>query len=200
MAQRKRTRRRINVKDIPGWLFLVFGLALGIATVLLTQLFVKRSESGDGIAGLLPARTKTTTSKAAEPSQAASKKSGEAPKETKPKFDFYTILPEIETVLPEKEQKSKLAPKSAKADAAVFYVLQAGSFANYEDADQLKARLALLGLVAQIQKVSIEGKGDYHRVRLGPYDKLEDLDVISRRLQQNGIKALRLKLREGAGT
>jgi cell division protein FtsN len=37
-------------------------------------------------------------------------------------------------------------------------------------------------------------------VRLGPYDKLEDLDVISRRLQQNGIKALRLKLREGAGT
>ena len=185
---------------MPGWLFLVFGLTLGITGVLLTQLFVKRSETGDGIAGLLPARTKTADTNATETSKAASKEPGEARKESKPKFDFYTILPEIETVLPEKEIKSKPVIKSAKTEGGVIYVLQAGSFGNYQDADQLKARLALLGLVAQIQKVAIEGRGEYHRVRLGPYEKLEELDSVSRRLQQNGIKPLRLKLRQGAGT
>lgn len=200
MAKRKRIRRRIKFKEMPGWLFLVFGLTLGITGVLLTQLFVKRSETGDGIAGLLPARTKTAETKTTEPSKSASKGPSKAHKESTRKFDFYTILPEIETVLPEKEIKSKPVVKPAKTEAEVIYVLQAGSFGNYQDADQLKARLALLGLVAQIQKVAIEGRGEYHRVRLGPYEKLEELDSVSRRLQQNGIKVLRLKLRKGAGT
>ena len=65
-------------------------------------------------------------------------------------------------------------------------------------ADQLKAKLALQGMQAQIQKVVIEGKGEYHRVRLGPYRRLEDLDAVNQRLRKQGIKALRLKLKGAA--
>ncbi len=79
-------------------------------------------------------------------------------------------------------------------------MLQAASFASFEEADRLKARLALSGFEAQIEKVSIEGKGDYFRVRLGPYRNMQELDTASQKLAQQGIKTIRLKIRKaGAG-
>jgi cell division protein FtsN len=115
-----------------------------------------------------------------------------------PKYDFYTILPEIETVLPDKETSAARKPGGAATPANVSYVLQAASFARFEDADHLKAKLTLNGLVAHIQKIVIEGKGEYHRVRLGPYSNLDELDAADQRLRALGIRGLRLKLkREG---
>jgi cell division protein FtsN len=61
----------------------------------------------------------------------------------------------------------------------------------------MKARLALAGLVAHIQKIIIEGKGEYHRVRLGPYGNIDQLDATAAQLQKMGIKAIRLKVRKG---
>ena len=57
--------------------------------------------------------------------------------------------------------------------------------------------LALAGLVAHIQKITVEGKGEYHRVRLGPYEKIEQLDATALQLQKMGIKAIRLKVKKG---
>ena len=71
------------------------------------------------------------------------------------------------------------------------------SCAGFEEADQLKAKLALSGLVAQIQKISIEGKGEYHRVRLGPYGNIDQLDATAQQLLKMGIKAIRLKVKKG---
>lgn len=117
----------------------------------------------------------------------------------KPKLDFYTVLPEMETVLPDRAARAPAA-RAEKAEEGVRYVLQAGSFASYGDADQLKARLALQGLIAHIQKVTIEGRGDFHRVRLGPYDRVEQLDAVDQQLRALGMKPIRLKLKpEAAG-
>jgi len=81
----------------------------------------------------------------------------------------------------------------------VIYVLQAASFATFNEADQLKAKLALSGLSAQIQKVTIEGQGDRYRVRLGPFGKIEELDAAAQQLGKLGLKPLRLKVKkEGA--
>ena len=69
----------------------------------------------------------------------------------------------------------------------------------FKEADQLKSALAISGLAAQIQKVSIEGRGDYYRVRLGPFSKIEELDSATQQLQQIGLKPIRLKVKkEGA--
>lgn len=203
MAQRRRTRRRtkrINLKGMPGWSFLAFGLALGIVGVLVAQLFVKRADTRDGLAGLLPALGSTADSKSTETAKTVVQEPATTQKTAKPKYDFYTILPEIETVLPDRGTKTKPSTQAITTEAGASYVLQAGAFVNYQDADQLKAKLALQGLVAHIQRITIEGKGEFHRVRLGPYDKIEDLDAISQQLQQLGITALRLKIRLGAGT
>lgn len=189
MVQRRRHRRRVGIKRMPGWLWLLLGLTFGMASVLLTQLVVKRAGSSDGLVGLFSARVKPVKSVTAKTPQ---------PPPPKPKLDFYTVLPEIETVLPDRDSRAK-PTKAERAETGARYVLQVGSFASYSEADQLKAKLALQGMQAQIQKVVIEGKGEYHRVRLGPYRKLDDLDAVSQRLQKQGIKTLRLKLKGAAG-
>jgi cell division protein FtsN len=184
-----RRRRRFSARRFrkPGWLLLVVGIGIGVAGVTLWQMY---SHRGDGRSGL-----GNFFSSISKPVEKPAKKEPEPAKPTKPKFDFYTILPETETVLPERRSKTKIS--KAKPEEGVNYILQAGSFAGFEEADQMKAKLALAGLVAHIQKITIEGKGEYHRVRLGPYDNIEQLEGAAQQLQKMGIKALRLKVKKG---
>lgn len=194
MARKKRVtapRRRRKIKKLPPWAFLVLGLTIGIVLTALVTVFAYRGASpGSGLGTLI--------SRAHKPPDRSNTKTPSAASSTKvrmPKFDFYTILPEIETVLP--EAKLLLQKRPAKTpDINVRYVLQAASFARFEDADRLKARLALNGLVTHIQKVTIEGKGEFYRVRLGPYDNLAELNTANARLRELGIEALRLKVKQ----
>jgi cell division protein FtsN len=113
----------------------------------------------------------------------------------KPRFDFYKILPGSEEPVTEqqfKEAQQKPAPAQAKE---AFY-LQAGAFQNAPDADNLKARLALLGVAAAIQTTALPDKGVWHRVRVGPYTAIEDLNRARETLKQNGIETTLIKVRE----
>jgi cell division protein FtsN len=188
MAARRGGGRSAGARRVPGWLLLLLGLALGASVVLMTQLIMNRAGSKDGVAGLF-----TRTSK---PQERPTPKPEAVP--AKPKLDFYTVLPEVETVLPDRNPKTK-SPKVERPEEGARYVLQAGAFASFEDADQLKAKLALQGLQAQIQKVTVEGRGEFHRVRLGPYDRIEDLDTVNQQLGKMGIKPIRLKVKRSAG-
>jgi cell division protein FtsN len=197
MAKRRRktVRRKrtfsLKLGSLPTWSLLALGLAVGIALTVLLQLLAQRTHApGSGLNALFSSAEKPR--RAAEKAPAA-----EAPAKV-PKYDFYTILPEIETVLPEKETSTAGKAARGATPADVSYVLQAASFARFEDADRLKAKLTLNGLEAHIQKVAIEGKGEYHRVRLGPYSNLGELDAADQRLRALGIRGLRLKVkREG---
>lgn len=200
MAVRRRSAGSSRSKGIPRWLMLLLGLGIGIAGVYLYQMLRERGVGPASVTRLFSGSEKTTDAKK------SAKKEAEA-KPAKPKFDFYTILPETETVLPEKapakpKPKPETKPDTAKAapaEAGVSYVLQAASFATFAEADQLKAKLALAGLAAQIQKAPIEGKGEFYRVQLGPFEKIEALDAATQQLQQLGMKPLRLKVRKPAG-
>jgi len=187
-ARRRTSRRRWRPQwHKRGWLLLLVGVGIGAVGVMLAQMLAHRADGRSGLTNLFSTirRPAPVAQKAPEPA-----------KPPKPTFDFYTILPETETVLPDWSAKGKSPPPS-KPEKGVSYILQAGSFAGYDEADQLKARLALAGMVAQIQKVTIEGKGTYHRVRLGPYESIEQLDTAARQLQKLGIKAIRLKVKKG---
>ncbi|MBI2780016.1 MAG: SPOR domain-containing protein [Gammaproteobacteria bacterium] len=134
---------------------------------------------------------------AAKPEQKTSTKekntpsASTAPTASKPRFDFYTILPEMEVIIPDKELK-KRAANDAQAGKAESYFLQAGSFKNLVDADALKANLALLGIEAKIQSVSVEND-TWHRVRMGPYSDMDQLNKVRAQLRQNNINAIPLK-------
>lgn len=199
MAVRRRSAGSSRSKGVPRWLMLLLGLGIGIAGVYLYQMLRERGVGPTSVTKLFSGSEKQADEKKSV------KKTTEA-KPAKPKFDFYTILPETETVLPEKapaKPKSKPEPRTETAKPAaepgVSYVLQAASFATFAEADQLKAKLALAGLAAQIQKAPIEGKGEFYRVQLGPFEKIEALDAATQQLQQLGMKPLRLKVRKPAG-
>ncbi|MHB8743772.1 MAG: SPOR domain-containing protein [Sulfuricaulis sp.] len=167
---------------------LLVGIGIGVAGVMLWQMYSHRGDGRSGLGNLISSLRRS-------PGKTVAKNQPAPAKPPKPTFDFYTILPETETVLP--DQPTRRQPVKSKPEAGVTYILQAGSFADFEQADQLKAKLALAGLVARIQKITIEGKGSYQRVRLGPYQSLDQLDSAAKQLHKIGIRAIRLKVKRG---
>lgn len=146
--------------------------------------------------------------KSVPPQGAAGGGSGPAPLPGKPgdpvpekRFQFYDILPG--------KAEAKVDPASAKPDAkdgkeskestkekeapkevpkeSIF--LQAGSFQNAGDADNQKAKLALLGMEASIQQVMVQDK-TWFRVRLGPYGKIDEVNKVRSELARQGIEAV----------
>ena len=83
------------------------------------------------------------------------------------------------------------APAGDGAEAAterMLYVLQAGAFRLADDADNMKAKLALIGLEARVQPAEVNGQRVF-RVRIGPYVNLDDLNRARARLEENGIES-----------
>lgn len=116
----------------------------------------------------------------------------------KPRFDFYKILPGSEEPVTEQQFKeAQQKPPAAQVKEAFF--LQAGAFQNAPDADNLKARLALLGMEATVQTTAVPDKGVWHRVRVGPYTAIDDLNRARDALKQNGIETTLIKV-SGAPT
>ncbi len=194
-ARRTTTRRRYG-KNIAGWQLLLIGLASGLLIMWATQHLFQGGRPFRGLARLFshsPA-TKVAAVQPAAPST--------PPAPPKPKFDFYTILPEVETVIPDRPVKgaSTAAAVPELPGKGVRYVLQAAAYASGKDADHLRARLALAGMEAYTQKVVIEGRGAYYRVRLGPFARLQDMDAADHELAKLGIKAIRLKVKKAPGT
>jgi cell division protein FtsN len=189
MAQARKKSTSGKSRRGRGFILLILGVGIGVGGVYLWQLVTRSLHTRGGLAALID----SATPKTAEPATSEPAKK-ESPKTNKPHYEFYTLL-QNETVLPDREPvRADKGAKIQKAEESAAYVLQAGSFATFGDADNLKARLALNGLVAHIQKVEVDGKS-FHRVRIGPYDKLEQLDAAADRLRQMNIRALRLKIK-----
>jgi cell division protein FtsN len=119
----------------------------------------------------------------------------------KPKFDFYKILPGTEEPVSDKELRERLRsaraqpPGQQEAPRDVYFI-QAGSFQNPADADNQKARLALLGFESSVEPANLPDKGTWYRVRLGPYTRLEDINKVRQSLAQNSIDASLVKVKE----
>ena len=147
-----------------------------------------------------------TAPQTSEPAVADTAKPKEPPKKS---YDFYKVLEANEVVIPDAELSAKAraeqqakatptppaaSPNPATPSAApgARYILQVGSYPDPKGADEIKAKLALLGFVAQVQPVTVNGKA-WNRVRLGPYPSASELEATKRSLSENGITAVALK-------
>jgi cell division protein FtsN len=181
-------------RPAPCWVWFSVGVLLGGFGFALAWLKLGSGAGGTGLVvpGLQQPATKPQAARQRDPEPT-----------TRPRFDFYTILPEMEVVVP-KEESSPASPPGreptpgaeppAPATARESYILQVGSFRKHADADRLKARLALMGIEADIQKVTIDNKDTYHRVRSGPYRSRPDLDRVRAQLKREGIDSVAIKL------
>ncbi|MBC7198749.1 SPOR domain-containing protein [Stutzerimonas balearica] len=198
-------------KNVPGWVWLVCGLAIGGFLVFLATL----EPGGDEIK-----RTKEPP-QAKQQAKPKPKPQGEQP--PKPKYDFYTLLPESEVILPPEtkepeapakavtpEQAAKLdeeralaalsgqvpppPPTVAKAPVTQFF-LQAGSFRKQVEADKVRAQIILLGQDVRVERVTVREE-PWFRVLVGPFTTREQLNLAQKTLAGSGYKNLLLQQRQ----
>jgi cell division protein FtsN len=108
--------------------------------------------------------------------------------EAKPRFEFYKVLTDKPEPAVESQPKPVEKPKAVDSKAPAKY-LQAGAFSNVSDAENLKASLAMKGLEANVQSVILPGKGEIHRVRVGPFQSDQEMTNARGTLKLNGLDA-----------
>lgn len=114
----------------------------------------------------------------------------------KPRFDFYKILPGNAEAIPDPKQADAKPGEPKQGDAAKDkenvlkdpLYLQTGSFQNAADADNQKAKLAMMGAEASIQQVMLQDKV-WYRVRLGPFKKMDEVNSMRSDLAKQGVDA-----------
>ncbi|MBK6980299.1 MAG: SPOR domain-containing protein [Betaproteobacteria bacterium] len=178
-------------------------IALGVALWLnrLSNPFVDQPKPIEPLARIGPTQPPKPDEKGAPEKPGATKPAADRPRTDRPRFEFYTMLPGEKEVT-DREAKSAAArpkeplkggpgssPNQPKPYSGDTYWLQAGAFSEEKDADNMKAKIAFTGLEASVKPVDIPGKGILHRVRLGPYQSLDDVNRIKATLSQNGVGA-----------
>jgi cell division protein FtsN len=132
------------------------------------------------VTGNNPFKTETAAPVTTEPKAAPP-----AAPDAAPSFDFYKVLPG--------DTPSELPAADAPNASLPLYYLQAGAFHSADDADNLKAQLALLGVEAVIQTGEVADKGVLHRVRVGPFRAMDEVNRTRTLLTQNNIPATLVK-------
>ena len=172
---------------------ILIGLVLGLGIALAVAWYINRVPSP--FLGRQPPVAKIEQPKTVSgPSTVKDGDKGAKTADAKPRFDFYKILPGNEE--PATDQQVRDAQKAPPSAVKEAFFLQAGAFQNASDADGLKARLALLGIEATIQTTSLPDKGVWHRVRVGPYSRVEELTRARDALKRNGVDTSLIKVRE----
>lgn len=171
---------------------LLVGILLGVGMAAGLAWFIVKSPNPWMQKNQPENRTPVVAEKSSQPDAAVATKLQPAQAESsgmaaKPRFDFYKVLTDKrDNVVAEPAGKPAIAGDSKPADS-VAQVLQAGSFSNIDDAEKLKAKLAMLGSEASIQTAAIPDKGVWYRVRLGPYKNADEMNRARVFLKQNGV-------------
>lgn len=173
---------------------ILIGMVLGMAVAVVVAWYILKtpnpfaSREPREAVKLAPDAATSAPAKAAP--AASSPVAASGVREGKPRFEFYKVLTD-DTAAPVQKDGARPAPSQpdAKGAAKENYLVQAGAFSSADDADKLKARLAMLGMEASVQTVTVPDKGVLHRVRLGPYKSADEMNKTLAILKQNGVSA-----------
>jgi cell division protein FtsN len=185
-ARDYKTKRRKST-GFSGWTGALCGLALGL-----------------GVAGIVYIKDHRPDAQISRASKAEKKKSrGNEPldaeagdpgaEDSAKSYAFYDMLPKFEVVVPEKDKEVRPDIKSVPETRRGTYVLQAGSYKNFADADRVRAQLALQGVESKVQKVSVDND-TWHRIRIGPISKLDELNHLRQILRKSDMDVLVIRV------
>lgn len=204
----KQAYRENERQPWPAWIWLGLGvlLGLGLSALVLIKDWAPMLRKKN----LPQPNAEATAPKESE--QAVADEAAKKPTPPKKTFDFYSVLPEMEVVIPDAELSAKAraeqqrqqqamaqsqaantaTPAPPPAESGGRYVLLAGSYGDAKAADEAKAKLAMLGVVAKVQSITINGKV-WNRVMVGPYANASDTESAKKALADNGVKAIPMK-------
>jgi cell division protein FtsN len=207
----KQAFRENERQSWPAWVWLGLGVLLGLtlSAVMLIKEWVPMLHRKN-----LPQPNPEATAPK-EGDQAVADDVGKKPAPPKKTYDFYSVLPEMEVVIPDAELSAKAraeqqrqqqaaaqsqtnpnTPAIPASDANGRYLLQAASTTDAKAADELKARLSLQGFAVKIYTININGKV-YNRVRVGPFSTASDTEAARKTLADSGINAIPIAEKPG---
>jgi cell division protein FtsN len=176
MSSRDYKRRRRGSEPFSGWTGLLLGAIVGLA---------------GGVA--IYALNRPAPPATVEAPAPASARESEAPAAPETRYDFYSMLPNFEVVVPEKDREVKRDAPTAEVNKEGAYVLQVGSYKDFKEADRVRAQLALQGIESRVQRVSVDND-TWHRVRIGPITDLKELNRIRERLREAEMDVLVIRV------
>jgi cell division protein FtsN len=209
---------------------LLLGILISLAVALwlnrLSNPFMEKARPVDPLQRVQP----LTPGTAAEPQRAPDKAARAADKPAdgadktaragdRPRFEFYQILPggdksgdkdakaaakpaapPVVATAPAAAPRPGSSPATPKPHSGDIYWLQTGAYTDQREADNQKAKIALTGLEATVQTADVPGRGTLYRVRVGPYQSVDDANRIKGALAQNGVAANIIHTTEDAKT
>lgn len=183
-------RRRASAKTstpIPGWLWLLTGIAVGALVMFLMHLSGLRTTTPIAKPGDDQPQTASQQPQRSEPATSADKdaQSIETADQPQTRLEFYELLKQSEVPVPEAS-----APPLSEQEPTVEYILQAGSFRDSNDANRMRAELILLNLEARIETIGIADGDIWHRVMVGPYSSRSQMAKARSTLASKNIAPL----------
>ncbi|NNF18080.1 MAG: hypothetical protein HKN70_15160, partial [Gammaproteobacteria bacterium] len=189
--KRSRTRKKKPATARPWfWSLGGFGIGLVVAILLMRSLEPGRTDNPvpDPQVTLQPQSSRDADTEPSKESDASATDRA-AKRELLPPpgdegFGFYDLLPNFDFVVADDSNESPAAtPSSRRPDNAIktprtpgTYILQAGSFKKFADADRRKAELAFQGIESNIQQVVLGDEQIWYRVYVGPTKNLAQLE------------------------
>lgn len=217
-ARRRSTRK----KPLPGWLWLVGGLVIGLSIAAAAWYFASYEVPAQAKTG----RTMSLAGKTPSSAKLPQKEARGVKKETPPKppaavrpaptkaadgkpagktparpetggQDKDKMAYDFYTLLPEMEVPVPDLDTGKPGAPPLpvepgIYMLQVGAYRSIKDADAQKARLALLGLMSTVQVIRIDEK-ELYRVRIGPISDPDRLDEVRSTLYKNKVQFMLLR-------
>lgn len=217
MAKRNsQASRNGDRRQTPAWMMVLLGVALGVVGSL-AVLYGGKIPTLRGGKNLPQPNPEAVAPRESEKALAEETAKAAPPAPPKNNYDFYSVLPEKEVVIPDSELSAKAkaeqqrAKQQAQANAANNnsaapqnatttpppasggrYMLQVTATSDSSAAEALKAKLAMLGFTAKVYTSTVDGK-TLHRVRLGPYATASETESSKRALAENSISAIPVK-------
>jgi cell division protein FtsN len=187
MARDYKTKRKPS-RGLSGWMGLACGLGLGLAIAGIVYIKDHRPDAPT----TRVAKADKKKSRSYEQPDAESADAGTRDDAAK-SYAFYDMLPKFEVVVPEKEKDVRPDIRAVPETRRGTYVLQAGSYKNFADADRVRAQLALQGVESKVQKVSVDND-TWHRIRIGPISKLDELNRLRTILRKADVDVLVIRV------
>ena len=163
------------------------GLAAGLAIAAVVYIKDHRPDAPSAHAAKMDKR-KMRASESPDPDGA-----DPTPDDSAGHYTFYDQLPKFEVLVPEKDKDVRPDARPVPETRRGTYVLQAGSYKNFADADRVRAQLALQGVESKVQRVSVDND-TWHRIRIGPISNLDELNRVRERLRKADLDVLLIRV------
>ncbi len=208
------SRRQAPVKQsaIPGWIWMSSGLLLGVGLsgVMYWKLHKTQAPVQNTIVDIHEDAAPDVEPKPVKKAKPVTVAKNETVNKSSSRFDFYTVLPSMHTkaqsdpaatdtldmalknelkpaqtaLVDDEPDVAAMPQKVVNAPPPGNYFIQAGSFRRLEQAEEMKAQLAINGFEASIQTFKMGDRDYRYRVLIGPYSSKDQAQNQQMHLEQ----------------